>query len=85
MEAKFNEKFSSLSTRKESFLLPKDEYSTILQRLDQLANDRTIKKENKDYKMERKYQILEVIHEGQKYRKLVKKGTQLRFVAKEVN
>jgi hypothetical protein len=35
--------------------------------------------------MERKYQILEVIHEGQKYRKLVKKGTQLRFVAKEVN
>ena len=59
------------------------DYEAIMQRIIQLQ-DKTIKKEKRDYWIISRFDVLEVNIEGQNIRKLVKKGTELRYVCQEV-
>ncbi|XP_063884390.1 KRAB-A domain-containing protein 2-like [Scylla paramamosain] len=65
-----------------SSLLYRNECEQIMNRLDELKRV-NIKKTLKDYRLLRKYEILEVTVEGITVKKLQKKGTNLRFVCAE--
>ena len=65
-----------------SSLLHRNEYEQIMNRLGELKSD-NIKKTQKDYRLLRKYEILEVAVEGITVNKLQKNGTNLRFVCAE--
>ncbi|KAI1722073.1 KRAB-A domain-containing protein 2-like [Ditylenchus destructor] len=60
------------------------EYDAKLHRLIEIESDHSIKKTPADYKLRGKFDILSVDVEGTIVKKLVKKGTQLRYVCKEV-
>lgn len=79
MEAKFATKIENFS------IITREDYSAKLQRLIQLETDHSIKKENNDYKLQQKFDVLELDVEGVRVQKLMKKRTNLRFVCKEVN
>jgi hypothetical protein len=78
MEAKFESKIENLS------IITREEYAAKLQRLIQLENDHSIKKEKSDYRLLDKFDVLELNVEGVRVQKLIKKRTELRFVCKEV-
>ncbi|KAI1694133.1 KRAB-A domain-containing protein 2 [Ditylenchus destructor] len=59
------------------------EYDAKLHRLIEIESDHSIKKTPADYKLRGKFDILSVDVEGTIVKKLVKKGTQLRYVCKE--
>jgi hypothetical protein len=60
------------------------DYSVILDRLLELENDNSLKKQGNDYKNSKKYDVLVLNVEGVTVHKLVKKGTNLRYVCSEV-
>lgn len=88
MENRKTDFYSKLVTAEEkkasntSSLLYRNEYEQIMNRLDELKRA-NIKKTQKDYRLLRKYEILEVTVEGITVKKLLKKGTHLRFVCAE--
>lgn len=79
METKFATKIQNLP------IITREDYSAKLQRLIQLETDHSIQKAKSDYKLAEKFDVLELDVEGIKVQKLIKKGTNLRFVSKEVN
>lgn len=79
MEIKFTTKIENLP------IITRANYSAKLQRLIQLETDHSIKKENYDYKLQQKFDVMEIDVEGVKIQKLMKKGSNLRFVCKEVS
>ena len=78
MKDKFESKLSN------STIMTREEYSAKLQRLIELEHDHSTKKERSDYHLLKKFDVLEVNMEGVRVQKLVKKGTECRFVCKEV-
>ncbi|XP_068221351.1 KRAB-A domain-containing protein 2-like [Palaemon carinicauda] len=65
-----------------SSLFPREEYERVISRLNELKQSIPTKTKQ-DYRLLRKYEILEVTIEGTTVQKLQKKGTQLRFVCAE--
>jgi hypothetical protein len=86
MKEKFYEKLNftiiNSSTNKKS--LSKKEYEDTIARLLQLQNNKATEKNQKDYRLCNRFDILEINLEGQKIQRLVKKGTEKRIVFNEV-
>ena len=83
-KTKFNDKMVSTNFSNSGYVISRDEYATKLQRLLDVQNNHSIKKNWSDYKMGDRFDVLSVTIEGITVQKLVKKGTELRFVCKEV-
>ena len=83
MKNKYYEKLKNLP--KNSYAMNRTECESTMARLIQLEKDRSIKKEMRDYRLIKRFDVLEVTIEGQKIQKLVKKETELRFVCEEVS
>jgi len=64
--------------------LPRAEYAEIVNRLTVLNQDKSIKKEKKDYRLLLRYELQQLNIEGMLVQRLLLKGTDKRFVCKEV-
>ncbi|KAI1697735.1 SCAN domain-containing protein 3-like [Ditylenchus destructor] len=80
------DKFLQKITENDSYysIMDREEYEAKLRRLIEIESDHSIKRTPADYKLRGKFDILSVNIEGTTVQKLVKKGTQLRYVCKEV-
>ena len=84
IKQKFYEKLENFEPDKyNSYSISRVDYEATMQRIIQMQ-DNTIKKERSDYRIISRFDVLEVNIEGQNIRKLVKKGTELRYVCQEV-
>ena len=85
IKEKFDSVLSELQEKKSynaSGLMKKCEYEEIVERMKELEKSE-VKKTQKDYRLLRKYDILEISVEETTVQKLVKKRTVLRFVSAE--
>lgn len=85
MKNKFYEKIAANEKQFNGVSISREQYEGKINRLVELQNDKSIKKEQKDYRMLERFEVLEVDIEGQKIRKLVKKGTEKRLICAEVS
>lgn len=85
MKEKFDSELSEAQENKSyntSGLMKKCEYEEIVNRMKELEKPE-VKKTQKDYRLLRKYDIMEISVEGTTVQKLVKRGTVLRYVCAE--
>ena len=85
MKVKFDSVLSEAQEKKPnnaSGLLKKCEYEEIVNRMKELEK-LEVKKTQKDYRLLRKHDIMEISVEGTRVQKLVKKGTVLKYVCAE--
>ena len=85
IKKKFYEKLENSGPQKHnSYTINRADYDSTMHRIIQLHEDNAVKKEDRDYRIISRFEVLEVNIEGQNIRKLVKKGTQLRYICHEV-
>lgn len=85
IKKKFYEKLENFGpTKQNSITVSRADYDLMMHRILQLQEDKAIRKDERDYRIINRFEVLEVNIEGQNIRKLVKKGTQLRYVSHEV-
>jgi hypothetical protein len=84
-KTKFTEKLNSANEfNAANALITREQYEVKLQHLLDLQSNNSIKKTQQDYRLINKCDVLNVTIEGITVKKLVKKGSLLRFVCKEV-
>jgi hypothetical protein len=82
----FQQRVQELASQKANnafCFINRDDYNKILLRLSELHQEHRIKKEDSDYKLLKRYGIIEFDYNGAKLQRIVKAGTQLHIVCLE--